>query len=354
MKRLITIFIVLIIAGLIAFRLLHNRKTIQSKAQVKDNSEQLVPVMVTRAEKESTERNLKMVGTVLADKIIDVKSEVQGQITSLKFELGDKVRKGQSLASIDDKIRSLAVNNANQKLADARQNFQRYKNLYEGGAATKAQFEQYKLALDNAQNQLAQARKELSNTKVLSPISGIISKRHVEKGSFANTGTPIATIVDLSKLKIKLSISENDVYQLHVGDSVTITSGVYPNTVYKGGITFISPNGDEAHNYPIEISINNKKEKPLKSGTYVDVYFSKKNPKDILQIPREALVGSKTDAKVYVISDNNIARLKPVKLGEDYGNSLEVIEGVEKGQLIVTSGQINLTDSTKVRISNKI
>lgn len=354
MKRLITFSIIIIVIGLITFRLMKNREAIQSKAQVKDQSETLVPVIATRAKEESTEKNLKMVGTVLADKIIDVKSEVQGQITSLKFELGDQVRKGQSLASIDDKIRSLAVNNAVQKLADAKQNFQRYKNLYEGGAATKAQFEQYKLAMDNAQNQLAQARKELSNTKVLSPITGIVSKRPVEKGAFANIGTPIATIVDLSKLKIKLSISENSVYQLNVGDSVTITSNVYPNTIYKGKITFISPNGDEAHNYPIEISINNKKDKPLKSGTYVDVHFSRKNPKDVLQIPREALVGSKTDASVYIINDQNIARLKTVKLGEDYGNSIEVVEGLENGQLIVTSGQINLTDSTKVRISNKI
>src|SRR5690606_34601590 len=115
----------------------------------------------------------------------------------------------------------------------------------QGGAASQAQFEQYKLGYENAENQLAQARKQLANAAITAPISGQIIQKPVEAGAFASVGASIATIVDVSKLKIQLNVPERDVYALHKGDSVKITSTVFPGVVYQGKITFISPKGDE-------------------------------------------------------------------------------------------------------------
>ncbi len=354
MKRFITIAVVIILTGMIAFRLMQNKKTIEARAQVEDNSNQVVSVNVYKAEKKIAEKKLKMVGTAIANQVIDIKSEVQGKIISLNITLGQKVSQGQVLAKIDDRLRSLAVDNAQQRLADAKQNFERFKNLYEGGAASKAQFDQYSLAYENARNQVDQARKELSSTTVTAPISGIITSKQAEEGSFTTMGSPIATVVDISKLKIQLNISENDVYALNLGDEVTITTTVFPGVNYHGKVTFISPRGDEAHNYPVELSIENKKDKQLKAGTYVDVTFNKQSNVPTLQIPREALVGSIKDAKVYIADKENTVQLKPIVIGNDYGQYLEVIEGLSEGDIIVTSGQINLTNGAKVIIINKL
>jgi len=354
MKRFITIAVVIILTGMIAFRLMQNKKTIEARAQVEDNSNQVVSVNVYKAEKKIAEKKLKMVGTAIANQVIDIKSEVQGKIISLNITLGQKVSQGQVLAKIDDRLRSLAVDNAQQRLADAKQNFERFKNLYEGGAASKAQFDQYSLAYENARNQVDQARKELSSTTVTAPISGIITSKQAEEGSFTTMGSPIATVVDISKLKIQLNISENDVYALNLGDEVTITTTVFPGVNYHGKVTFISPRGDEAHNYPVELSIENKKDKQLKAGTYVDVTFNKQSNVPTLQIPREALVGSIKDAKVYIADKENTVQLKPIVIGNDYGQYLEVIEGLSEGDIIVTSGQINLTNGAKVVIINKL
>ncbi len=354
MKRFITIAVVIILAGMIAFRLMQNKKTIEARAQVEDNSNQVVSVNVYKTEKKIAEKKLKMVGTAIANQVIDIKSEVQGKITSLNITLGQKVSQGQVLAKIDDRLRSLAVDNAQQRLADAKQNFERFKNLYEGGAASKAQFDQYSLAYENARNQVDQARKELSSTTVTAPISGIITSKQAEEGSFTTMGSPIATVVDISKLKIQLNISENDVYALNLGDEVTITTTVFPGVNYHGKVTFISPRGDEAHNYPVELSIENKKDKQLKAGTYVDVAFNRQSSVPTLQIPREALVGSIKDARVYIVDKENSVQLKPIVIGNDYGQYLEVIEGLSEGDIIVTSGQINLTNGAKVVIINKL
>jgi RND family efflux transporter MFP subunit len=196
---------------------------------------------------------------------------------------------------------------------------------------------------------LEQARKELSNTNITAPISGYITKKPVESGAFANVGAPIATIVDVSKLKVQLSVAEQDVYALKKGDKVNITTTVYPGVTFQGVINFISPRGDEAHNYPIEISIQNQDKNPLKAGTYVDIVFNRKSMTPTLQIPRAALVGSIQNAQVYVVDDNR-AVLRKVTVGADNGTSLEVLDGLKEGETVVTTGQINLSDSAQVTI----
>jgi len=350
MKKVITIAVILVVLGLVAFRLINNKKEISAKSQVKSNTNVQVSVNVAPVETRTSERSLRLVGTVAPSQEIDIKSEVQGKITSLTVDLGDYVPKGRVIARIDNQTRQLSVANAQQVLADARQSLERYQRLYEGGAATKAQLDQYTLAYNNAKISVAQARKELSNTAVVAPISGIISKKSTEAGAFANQGSSLVTIVDVSRLKVNINVAENDVYALKVGDPVTITATVYPGVTYQGRITFISPRGDEAHNYPVEISLTNQDKNPIKAGTYVDVAFNQKSQAPSLQIPRESLVGSIQDARVYVVGSDNIAKLRRITIGADNGAYLEVLEGLKEGDRVVTTGHINLTDSARVNV----
>jgi len=351
MKRTIIIVIVVALVGLIAFRLISNKKHIESKKQVVDNSNVSVSVNVAKVENKTTDRNLTLVGTVAANQVIDVKSEVAGKITRLNFKLGDFVSKGRDLGHIDNTIRELSVQNADQALADAKQNLERYKNLYEGGAATKAQFDQFSLAYNNAKIQFQQSKKQMSDAIITAPISGYVTIKSLEAGAFVNVGSPIATLVDVSSLKAKLYVSEKDVYTMKVGDKVKISATVYPGIVFQGVIGFISVAGDEAHNYPVVISIKNDSKNPLKAGTYVDISFGQKGKVTVLQIPREALMGSLKNGKVYVVDTyTKLARVRNVVIGADNGSSLEVLKGLKEGEEVITSGQINLADSVKVNI----
>jgi RND family efflux transporter MFP subunit len=350
MKRIISIVAILAVVALVAFRLVSNKKAIDEKNQLPDNTGVAVAVNVAPVQSRVSQRNLSLVGTVAANQVIDVKAEAQGRLLSLNVDLGDQVRKGQVIGRIENQLQQLAVSNAEQQLADARQNVERYKNLYEGGAATQAQYDQYRLAFENATNQLAQARKQLANAVVIAPVSGQVTQKAVEAGAFLNLGAAIVTIVDVSRLKVQLNVAENDVYALKPGDPVNITTTVFPGVTYPGKITFISPAGDEAHNYPVEVSFANQAKNPLKAGTYVDVAFNRQSQTPSLQIPREALVGSVKNAQVYVVGDDNITRLRKVTIGADNGDYLEVLEGIKEGERVVTTGQINLTDSTRVSI----
>lgn len=350
MKRILSIAAILAVVALVAFRLVSNKKVIDEKNRLPDNTGVAVAVNVAPVQSRVSQRNLSLVGTVAANQVIDVKAEVQGKLLSLNAGLGDRVRKGQTLGRIDNQLQQLAVRNAEGQLADARRNVERYKNLLEGGAATQAQYDQYELAFRNAANQLAQARKQLVNAVVTAPISGQITRKSAEAGAFLNPGSPIVTIVDVSRLKVQLNVAENDVYALQPGDPVNITTTVFPGVTYPGKITFISPAGDEAHNYPVEVSFANQAKNALKAGTYVDVTFNRRSGAPSLQIPREALVGSVKNAQVYVVGDDNLTRLRKVTLGADNGDYLEVREGLREGERVVTTGQINLADSTRVDV----
>ena len=349
MKKIITIVVVFILVGLVAFRLISNKEEIDAQNTVTESSNTRVTVNTVTAEKKMSSRSLNLLGTLSANQVIDIKSETQGKVTDLYVQLGDKVKRGQVIARIDNRIQTIAVSNAERALADAKQNYERYKNLYEGGAASQAQLDQYTLAYENTQNQVAQAKKELTNATVVSPVSGQITDKALEAGSFVTPGTPIATVVDVSKLKVELTVAEGDAYTLNEGDTVNITSNVYPEVTYHGTITFISPRGDEAHNYPVEVAFTNDQQYPLKAGTYVNVAFDRNSQVSTLQIPRDALIGSIRNAQVYVVADST-AYLTPITVGRDYGASVEVLKGLDEGDQVVTTGQINLTDSTQVSV----
>lgn len=350
MKRILTITVIVLIVGAVVFQLSANKKHIEESKKVREDVNFTVAVNVAPAEEKLNEANLDLVGTVVANQIIDVKAEVQGKVTSINFTLGDYVKEGQSLAHIDSRIRELTLQNSEEALANAKQNLERYKNLYEGGAASKSQYDQYKLSYDNAVNQYDQAKKQLGSTGVGSPIAGYVTEKAVEEGAFVNVGNSIATVVDVSKLKVKVNVPERDVYLLKLGDTVNISATVYPGVIFKGKITFISFNGDDAHNYPVEIQIANQAKNPLKSGTYVDILFNRKSKTPTLQIPRKALVGSVKSAQVYVVDANNKAHLRSVLIGIDNGEYLQVLKGINKDDLVVTSGQINLKDGSPVSI----
>ena len=163
---------------------------------------------------------------------------------------------------------------------------------------------------------------------------------------------PVADVVDISKLKFDVNVAENDVFRMKVGDKVEVTTEVYPGVIFDGKIATISDKGDEAHTYPVEVDLYNSKQHPLKAGMFGTVNFVASTKGEALMIPREALIGSVKNPKVFVV-DNNKARLVDLVIGRTYDNYLEVLSGLKDGQTIVINGQNNLGENSKVKIINE-
>jgi membrane fusion protein, multidrug efflux system len=350
MKKIIIIVVALGVLAVIVFKLSTNYKKTNAN---KDVSTDLayISVNVSPVSKIAITDSLQLTGYMDAYSEIDIAAEAQGTIVSLNAELGQKKSKGSIIATIDDKLKNLAVQKAKNLKVKLEKDLERSKNLYNGGSLTEQQLDDAQNSYNDAIIQFEQTEKELTNATIKSPISGVITKKQVEVGEYINIGSPIVTIVDISKLKIKLNVSETDVYQLKLGDKAIISTDVYSGVTFEGNISFISSQGDDSHNYPVEIVIPNNLKHPLKSGTFANVMIKLPTANEALYIPRKSLLGSITEAEVYV-AENDKAILKKIVVGSGNDKFIRVISGLKDGEKVITTGQINLSDGKAIKIIN--
>lgn len=348
MKRTIVIIVAIGLIVLIFFRLKSNHEKISASKNV---STDLGYVNVTAFKVQQMEftPELNLVGNLNPYTELDMASESMGTISSLNAELGQQKAKGSIIGTIDSKLKQLAVNSAKLSVDKAGKTLERYKNLYAGGTATTQQLEDAQNSYDNAVIQLEQVEKQLADATIKCPINGIVTKRYVENGAFVNIGTSIVSIIDISKLKIKLNVSEANVYQLKSGDDAVITTSVHPGVEFSGKVSFISPKGDESHNYQVEIIIPNTNEHPLKAGTFVNAKIKLPSMGNGLYFPREALQGSISHAQVFVASEGK-AVLRNIVVNSGNDKYLQVISGLNEGDLVITSGMVNLSDGVAIKV----
>ncbi|NCQ19222.1 MAG: hypothetical protein COW85_10775 [Ignavibacteria bacterium CG22_combo_CG10-13_8_21_14_all_37_15] len=309
-------------------------------------------VTVEKASKKNLSESLSLVGTIYANNDVNIVSETSGKVTAVFAKVGDYKSAGSALFQVDDELRKAALMSAEANYEKTKKDYERTQTLFQQKAATDAQLDMAKLGAANAEAQYIVAKRQMADTKIKTPISGFITSRFIDLGSMvqgAPQATLVANIVDISRVKIKLNVSETDAFILKVGDRVSVTSDVYPRVVFTGKIESIGAKGDDAHTFPIEISIINAAKHQLKAGMFARVSFTSLKSRETIAIPREALVGSVKTPQVYVV-ENGIAKLRSITVGSESGLSIQVLDGLTEGEVVVVSGQNNIVDNTKVEI----
>ena len=339
---------VLILAGIVAV-LINNRSKLAAKTNT--NVIDSYPVTTDVVGKKEVSKSLELVGTITGDNDVAVVSESSGRVVGVNAKVGDYKTKGSLLIQLDSELKLAAFKTAEVNYEKVQKDFERYQALFNEKSITISRLEASKLELQAAESQYIAAKREYNDTKISAPISGVVTSRLVDEGDYVNKNNIVVNIVNISKLKVKLSVAEKDAFRLNVGDAVDISTDVYPGVTFKGKIETISDQGDAAHTYPIEISLNNSKENPLKAGMFGKVSFTSLKESKSLVIPREALAGSVKDAKVFVV-ENGAAKERNLIIGSVYENMIEVLKGLKEGDKIVVNGQNNLKDNYKVIIVN--
>lgn len=308
-----------------------------------------VPVNVARTARQTLSSQISLVGTINASNDVNVVSETQGVVREVYAKVGDHVTNGVVLMRVDDEIPRSNLATAEINHEKARRDFERSEALYQENSISVSQLDAARLGLKAAENQLDVARRQMHNTQIKSPISGTVNARFVNLGTMVAPGTPVANIVDITTLRVKVNVTEREAFQLTTGDKVDVATDVYPGVVYPGVIDNVASKADEAHTYAVEILLRNSAAHPLKAGMFARVSFVSIQPKPALAIPREALVGSTKSAEVFVVRAG-IAERRPVLVGQQTATFLEVLEGLEEGDSVVTSGQSNLVDRSRVLV----
>jgi len=308
-----------------------------------------VSVSVTVVKRQKLQSSLSLVGNINASADVNVISETQGTAKAVFVKVGTRVKAGTILLQVDDEIPRSTKASAEINFQKAQRDYQRSEELYQENSISASQLDASRLAMKAAENQLDIARRQLENTRPRSPIAGTVNARYVDPGTMVQPGKAIANIVDISLLKVRVNVSEREAFQLKPGDKVEVSTDIYPGTPFEGTVDNIASKADEAHTYPVEIVVPNSAKHPLKAGMFARISFTSLAPTETLTIPRGALIGSIKDAQVFVVR-NNVSRLRPVVIGKQSADLLEVSSGLDEGDTVVVSGQNNLVDQSRVHI----
>jgi len=353
MKRIITVIIILIIAlGAIAYTLTNNKKKNQEKTDFVAKGNGAIAVNVADIIKTVPELDFNANGIFAPNQELNFLSENAGRVSKIFVSEGDRVSKGQVLARIDAEIINTDRETAEAAYQNALKDEARYQNSYGTGGVTQQQLDQAKLATRNAKLRLQASQRRLSDANIKSPINGIVNKKYIEVGAFVTAqGTQLFEIVDVSKLKLKVNVNESQVASLKIGDKVAIQSSVFPKDKFTGKVSFIAAKADGALNFPIEIEVANNINNSLKAGMYGTAVFDFPKQAASILIPRTSFVGSVSSNQVFVFDKaSNTAKIRKVVSGRILGESVEILSGLNEGETVITSGQINLIDGTPVSI----
>lgn len=350
-KNIITIVIILGALALIAVTL--NKNKTENKAKTDIVAEKNASVSVKTAQVKTEEVSLGFLANGNFEPIQELtfSAEKSGKVISVLVKEGDYVNVGQTLVIVRSDVINVNAQTAKAAYDNAKSDYDRYQNAYTSGGVTKQQLDQAKLALTNATNNLKQANINVGDTKVKAPIKGFINKKYIEPGSIL-TGMPATAmfdIVNVSKLKLTVTVNESQVASLKLGNTINVTSSVFPDKTFAGKITFIAAKADESLNFPVEIEIENNADKSLKAGMYGTANFGSKQKQQLKVVPRNAFVGSVSSNEVFVV-ENGIAKLKKVTSGRILGEQVEIVDGLSDGETVIVTGQINLQDGNAVEI----
>ena len=309
-----------------------------------------------------------LTGALKAKEQVDVTPRIAGRITEIKVDVGQAVGRGTLVAVLeDDEIRqqierskaSIAVADASitqreAELSNAKVELDRRKQLVESGVLSRQELDglemRYRAALSQVELARAQRRqseaeqRELNirqgQTRIFSPITGVVAQRHLDIGAMGGANTPIVTIVSISPVVIGANAAEQDISRIKKGAQVNITIDSLPGEIFTGRVMRISPLLDaQTRNGKVEIEIPNKGGL-LKGEMFARVELNLGSERDTLLLPRDALVYRGEKPGVFVIEAEK-AKFLEVETGLTQEDKVELLSGLKLGDKVITQG-VNL------------
>ncbi|MEO0779767.1 MAG: efflux RND transporter periplasmic adaptor subunit [Bacteroidota bacterium] len=321
-------------------------------------------------------------GLAQADQQSRLSFRVNGTIRSLAVKLGDRVRRGQLIATIDpsdyaiqaeqakasEKGAEANLQSAETQLINARSNYQRIEKLYENNSVSLSDFEQAKSSFEGAQSsydaalsqvtsaqtQSQSAQNQVSYTRMVAPFSGIITAVNVEVNELVASGNPIAELSSVSQPEVRVGIPENYISSIKKGQRAEIQFSVLDGQQFTGTVQEVSYAAGNSPTYPAIIRID-KPSPDIRPGMAATVAFRGQSKTErVLICPVKALGKDMTSTFVYLLQPGDgegyVAKRRGVEVGELRDQGFVVRSGLEAGQLVATAGLKTILDGMEVKL----
>jgi RND family efflux transporter MFP subunit len=295
-------------------------------------------------------RSVSVSGAVEPIRMIGVNSQIAGALRDVAVEEGNVVNAGTVLATLDDREIAAQLRSAEAGLTVAQSAFDRSERLRERQVITVAEYERDRAALEAAKAQVDQLRTRAGYTTVRAPIAGVITEKDVETGDIVSVQTRMFTIADISTMVVRVAVSELDVIELSPGSRVEVRLDAYSGQPFGGRVRRIFPTADPTTRLvPVEVALDAAVARIARPGFLARVTFGLRSRENVLLVPASAIVGGAGAEAVFVIEDAK-ARRRPVRVGMTSQGRVEVLQGLDEGEAVVTVGTNRLRDGADVRV----
>lgn len=346
MKKLTGIIITAIVVAAMVFILAGNKKKTQALSTSEAATDRTETVTTVTASAEQFTRRFRSNGVAQAQNELNFVSEISGRVVAVYVDKGSRVAKGTPLLKVDTELLEADYKATLASYEALKKDEERFTRSFEAGGITNQQLDNIRTQLVAAESRLTVSKWKLDNAVVKAPISGTINNRFVESGALIAPNVPLFEIVDASRIKLVCNVPESRLPLIRTGMKVSAT-GENTRKEFGGTVKSIGVKTDRGLNYPVEIIMDRDPE--LRIGAYLKVDFEAEGSYSAILVPRKAVVGSVLAANVYVVRDGKAER-REVKLGEMYGDRIEILEGIEDGDEIIVGGLMNVSDGTVVNI----
>ncbi len=264
------------------------------------------------------------------------------RIDKILYDIGDNVKEGAIVATLDPTIYNQQMISVNNLQAD----YDRLVPVFEAGGISQQTLDQAKASLDVQKEVAANIKK---NIEILSPISGVVTARNAEAGDmFANQ--PILHIAQISKMKVLVDISEQYFTAVKVGMPVELALDIYPDETFDGKVSLIYPAlNASTRTFTVEVTVPNSGMK-LRPGMHGRTTFSL-GSKEGIMVPDIAVQKQFGSAENFVyVANNGVAERRRVTVGRQVGSEVDILSGVEVGEEVLTTAFSRLADGVQINI----
>lgn len=243
----------------------------------------------------------------------------------------------------------IAVDNTKAQLKQAKDSYELTKNnlVNESKKSAEIGISQAQASAQSAQLALDIASQNLTDTSPKSPISGVVSQKGATAGQMISAGTQAYTVTNIDEVTATVKVSENIINTLSIGGNVEVKVNAL-NKTYTGVICEINPIADQTSTYPVKIKLKNENHE-IKPGMFCEISFITQKADNVIVLNREVVLRNMDEFYVYVVQDNK-AVVKPVTTGIDNGDKIEILTGLQKGDVVITEGYTYVTDGEQINI----
>ncbi len=365
LRLLILILLLAVIAASLGYK-----KFLQIQEQIAFGSAAPPPTAVTVAQAQSDQwqNRLKAIGSLVASQGIDITSEVDGIVKTLNFKSGQEINEGQLLLSLNNEIELAALTTAEAQYASANNQYQRSLKLKNNKFVTENDLDQQRWAANSAKSQVESAQAALDKKNIHAPFSGKLGIRSVDIGDYISPGTKLVTLQAVDTLYLDFTLPERNFRQLAVGQPMEFKVRSYPDRSFKGVVQAWDPNLDvSTRNVNVRAVVDNS-DRLLAPGMFAEIEVESTDASNVITVPETAIFYNIYGEAVYVLEtseqesdeiepeqpESYILAARQVKVLYRENGLAGVVQGLEPGDEVVTSGQLKLFPSMKVVITDDV